>query len=318
MNTSTHAQREADLLQTRCDSQRNALIAYTHPVVDAHAHIYPEKIASRAVESVGDFYLIKMDGNGTADHLCECHAQAGITHAIVHSVAVKPKNVESINTFIAAECAKHPNFIGFMTMHPDYENPEAEIERALKLGLKGMKIHPDTQYVNADDPRMMRIYEMIEGRMSLIIHTGDYRYDYSHPRRVKNICRTFPKLRVDASHFGGWSIPDLAIEYMEDENCFMDCSSSFFITGMRRAKELINIYGADRILFGSDFPMWSPADELRLFESMELSEEDTEKILWRNAQRFIGEDITMETALRLGERSCDAKPLNGSDTDGEK
>lgn len=30
-----------------------------------------------------------------------------------------------------------------------------------------------------DDPRLMRIYEIIEGRLPLIVHTGDYRYDYS-------------------------------------------------------------------------------------------------------------------------------------------
>ena len=275
--------------------------SYVHPVVDVHAHVYPEKIAQRAVDSVGEFYNIEMHGNGTADYLCERHLEAGITHGIIHSVAVKPKNVESINTFSAQACMAHPNFIGFMTMHPDYEDPEAEIERALQLGMKGMKIHPDTQMVDADDPRMMRIYEMLEGRMALIVHAGDYRYDFSHPRRIKNICKTFPKLKVDAAHFGGWSVPDLAMEYLEDENCFMDCSSSFFITGKRRAKELIRFYGADRILFGSDFPMWSPKNELNFLESLDLTEDELEKIVWLNAQRFVGETIDMNTALQEGE-----------------
>ena len=76
-----------------------------------------------------------------------------ITHHIIYSVATKPSNVESINDFIAAECKKHPNFVGFMAMHQDYPNPEAEIERAIGLGLRGMKLHPDTQKVNMDDDR---------------------------------------------------------------------------------------------------------------------------------------------------------------------
>ena len=257
-------------------------------IVDAHCHIYPEKIATKAVESVGEFYLLEMDGNGTTQHLSECMEQAGITHAIVHSVAVKPKTVESINNFIIDACRENPQFVVFMAMHPDYENPEVEIERCLAAGLRGMKIHPDTQHVNADDPRMMRIYEMLEGRASVIFHAGDYRYDYSHPRRIKNICRTFPKLKVNAAHFGGWSVPDLAMEYMEDENCFMDCSSSFRFVGARRAKELIRFYGADRILFGSDFPMWLPKDELAFLRSLELEEDEMEKILWRNAEDFVG------------------------------
>ena len=41
------------------------------PIVDAHCHIYPEKIAARAVQSVGDFYSLEMDGDGTADRLLE-------------------------------------------------------------------------------------------------------------------------------------------------------------------------------------------------------------------------------------------------------
>ena len=258
------------------------------PIIDAHCHIYPEKIAERAVKSVGDFYLLKMDGDGTAPRLLDFMKQGGITHAIVHSVAVKPHNVTSINNFIIEQCRQHPEFIGFMTMHPEFENPEEEIERCLAAGLKGMKIHPDTQYVNADDPRMMRIYEMIEGRASLILHAGDYRYDYSHPRRIKNICRTFPQLKVNAAHFGGWSIPDLAVEYMFDEACFMDCSSTFAFVGAKRAKELIRIEGADRILFGSDFPMWEPTSELEFLRKLELTDGEMEKILWKNAERFLG------------------------------
>ena len=87
----------------------------------------------------------------------------------------------------------------------DYPEPEKEIERAIGLGLKGMKLHPDTQHVNMDDPRLMNVYEMIEGRLPIVIHTGDYRYDYSHPRRLMNVLKTFPDLVVDAAHFGCWS-----------------------------------------------------------------------------------------------------------------
>ena len=56
-------------------------------VIDAHAHIYPNKIASRAVDAVGDFYLIDMFGEGTVEHLLSAQQHAPITHFIVHSVA---------------------------------------------------------------------------------------------------------------------------------------------------------------------------------------------------------------------------------------
>ena len=170
-------------------------------VVDAHVHVYPEKIALRAAESVGDFYQYPMFKEGSIPAMLAAVEGSPITHHIIYSVATKPSNVESINDFIAAECKKHPNFVGFMAMHQDYPNPEAEIERAIGLGLRGMKLHPDTQKVNMDDDRLMRIYELIEGRMPLVMHCGDYRTDFSHPRRMKHILHEFPNLVVDAAHF---------------------------------------------------------------------------------------------------------------------
>lgn len=260
-------------------------------VVDAHVHVYPEKIALRAAKSVGDFYQYPMFKEGSIPAMLAAVEGSPITHHIIYSVATKPSNVESINDFIAAECKKHPNFVGLMAMHQDYPNPEAEIERAIGLGLRGMKLHPDTQKVNMDDDRLMRIYELIEGRMPLVMHCGDYRTDFSHPRRMKRILHEFPNLVVDAAHFGGWSVFDLAVEYLENENCFLDMSSSQKFLGRRRTRELCEIYGADRILFGSDFPMWNPSEEFEMFESLDFPKADFEKMTWHNAERFIGMDI---------------------------
>ena len=235
-------------------------------VIDAHAHIYPDKIASRAVDAVGDFYLIDMFGEGTVEHLLSAQQHAPITHFIVHSVATTPGSVESINNFIAEQCRQHPEFIGFMAMHQDYPEPEKEIERAIGLGLKGMKLHPDTQHVNMDDPRLMNVYEMIEGRLPIVIHTGDYRYDYSHPRRLMNVLKTFPDLVVDAAHFGCWSRYEVGYDILHNaDNLFVDASSSQFFLGQRRTVELARMWGTDRIMFGSDYPMWSPAAEYDQF-----------------------------------------------------
>lgn len=259
------------------------------PVIDCHCHIYPEKIADRAVESVGKFYNINMDVmGGTAEALLAESAGTPITHHIVHSVATRASQVESINNFIAEECALHPEFIGFMTLHQDLEDPEREIERAVGLGLRGVKLHPDTQAVNMDDPRLMRIYEIIEGKLPLIMHCGDYRTSYSHPSRMKYVLDTFPDLVVNAAHFGGWSIFDLAVEYLENERCFLDVSSSMEFIGDRRTRELVNIYGTDRIMFGSDFPMWKPASEYERFVSLGFTEKELDDMLLHNAERFLG------------------------------
>ncbi|HBT94793.1 MAG TPA: amidohydrolase, partial [Coriobacteriia bacterium] len=110
-------------------------------------------------------------------------------------------------------------------------------------------------------------------------------------RRTKEVLRSFPKLVVNAAHFGGWSLFDLAQDYLKDEDCFMDLSSASILVGPRRTTELIRIYGAGRILFGSDYPMWSPPVELERFLLNDLTETEREMILWRNAERFVGKTI---------------------------
>lgn len=262
-------------------------------VIDCHCHVYPERIAERATAAVGAFYDIHMDvENGTTAGLLTACKESPIKRFVIHSVATRADQVRSINDFVADECAAHPEFTGFMTLHQDLTDDElqTEIDHACERGLRGIKLHPDTQQVDMDDPRLMRMYEIAQARkLPMIIHTGDYRYDYSHPRRMKRILRDFPDLVVDAAHFGGWSIFDLAVEYLEDENCFMDMSSSMALIGRRRTRELTRLHGTDRIMFGSDFPMWSPTAELDEFVAAGFSDAELENLLRNNALRFLGE-----------------------------
>ena len=256
-------------------------------VLDFHAHIYPLKISEKAVHSVSEFYGIQMGFSGTAESLLAAGKQAGIDRFVVQSVAVTPKQVSSINRFIAGACQAHPEFIGFGTLHADLEDPASEIEFIIKLGLRGVKLHPDTQGFPMDAPKIMRIYEQLEGRLPILMHCGDYRCDFSHPKRLANVLDQFPNLTVIGAHFGGWSLFDLAVEYLEHRSCYLDLSSSIPFLGLRRTRELIQIYGADRILFGSDFPMWNPTEELERVRSLGLSQEDLEKILWKNGQSLL-------------------------------
>lgn len=260
------------------------------PVVDTHVHIYPDKVSMRATQSIGDFYHIEMDAQeGSVRRLHEMLEGSPISHCLVFSVAVRPQTVESINSYIASQARVHDGFIGFMAMHQDYPDPQAEIERAMGLGLRGIKLHPDTQAVDMDDARLMRIYDIAQAyRLPVTIHCGDYRYDYSHPRRLKRVLHEFPNLVVDAAHFGGWSIQDFALEFLEDEHCFLDMSSSMRYLGPRRTRELVYAYGPDRILFGSDFPMWDPAGELEQFSDLGFRDAELEDMCWHNAERYLG------------------------------
>jgi predicted TIM-barrel fold metal-dependent hydrolase len=256
-------------------------------VIDFHTHIYPDKIAAKAVASIGDFYNIPMQGNGTVEGLLESGRRGNIERFVVFSAAAVPDQVQAINDYIASVCREHPNFTGFGTLHKDMENPEGEIDRMRALGLKGVKFHPDMQRFNIDDEAMMNIYAALEGRLAVIFHTGDYRFSFSHPSRLAKVLDNFPKLRVVAAHFGGWSVVDIAYDYFHKRSCYFDVSSSLSFIGSRRAVELINAYGAERFLFGSDYPMWDPAACLQEFMELDLCDNGKELILWKNAEEIL-------------------------------
>lgn len=258
-------------------------------IIDAHAHIYPAKIAAKAVAGVGSFYSgLEMHLDGTVDTLIKIGGDAGIDKFIVQSVATSPAQVESINNFISGSVNEHPDkLIGFAAMHPDYQDIEKEIDRAISLGLKGVKIHPDFQQFNIDDKNAMKIYEVIEGRLPILIHMGDHRTDYSKPHRLINVLDAFPKLEVIGAHFGGWSEWDDAAKTLGGRHLWVDTSSSLYSMTPEHARELIDIYGAENVLFGTDYPMWTARDELEMFDKIPLNDEEREMILYKNAERML-------------------------------
>ncbi len=258
-------------------------------IIDFHAHIYPDKIAEKATQSVGEFYTLPMHKVGSVGALFASGDPAGVNRFVVQSVATVPRQVESINNFIRETCEAHPQrLIGFGTIHPGMENPVEEVERCLQMGLRGIKIHPDVQQFAMDDPAMFPVYDAIQGRAPMLIHCGDYRYDYSHPYRLAHVLDEFPKLEVVAAHFGGWSLFDLAMEYLLPRKCWLDTSSSFAFLGKVRAREIIRAYGAERIVFGDDFPMWDHKSELETLLSLGLTDRENERILSENAKQILG------------------------------
>lgn len=261
-------------------------------IFDSHVHIFPQKIAEKASVNIGKFYDIPMEFNGSVDSLLEIAEKAGINKCLVHSVATTEAQVEIINNFIAESVKAHSElFVGFCSLHPSMskEKIEAEIDRASSLGLLGIKLHPDFQLFHIDDRKAYDIYEVAEDRhIPILFHTGDYRYQWSSPERLARALRDFPKLTAIGAHFGGWSEWDNGVKYLTDnENVFVDTSSSFYLISPEKAKEYISAFGADRVLFGSDYPMWNVADDIEFMKKLDLPQDDFEKIMFKNACKLL-------------------------------
>ena len=254
-------------------------------IIDSHCHIYPDAIAERASAAIGTFYDIPIDADGRVSTLLEASALAGISHHVVCSVATTPHQVASINRFLSESVKMHPDRLtGLGALHQDSDDMEADIEQAVSLGLRGFKIHPDVQQVAVDDERLMNAYALIQGKLPVLMHLGDHRYDYSNPGRVRRVLDRFPDLTVIGAHFGGWSVWEEAARELHDyPNLYVDTSSSLFALTPEQATELVHLYGSERVLFGVDYPMWTPAEELARFDALALTDEERERILWRNA-----------------------------------
>ncbi len=257
-------------------------------ITDCHAHIYPAKIAEKATDGIGRFYNTAMRYVGSSENLLLSGKKAGVNKFWVHSAATTPQQVSVINTFIAEECKQHPEFVGLGTLHPDSDDIERDVNQVIELGLRGIKLHPDFQLFNIDDDKALPMYECIAGRLPLLVHLGDNRYDYSHPRRMARVLDMFPRLDCVGAHMGGYTVWSEAFEILSEKRCWVDTSSTLgMLNDYDAARDLVRRWGTDRLIFGCDFPMWDHSEELERFAKLGIKGEALEDVLWRNAERVI-------------------------------
>ena len=257
-------------------------------LIDIHTHIYPDDIAQKATDSVQAFYGIgSASMNGTVSMLLEQGNKAGIDQFVILPVAIRPDRVQGINDYIQQQAKLHDCFIPFGTVHAAMDGLMDEVERLLDLGVKGIKMHPDSQRFHIDDERLFPMYEALRGRVPVLLHMGDRRYDYSHPIKLRKVLDMFPGLDAIAAHFGGYSMYDTALELLKDTNCVMDVSSSLMFMEGGKAEYYVNQYGAERLAFGTDYPMWDPVVETKRFFDLKLTESQFEQIAHKTAERIL-------------------------------
>ena len=257
--------------------------------IDIHTHIYPDKIARKATDSVRDFYQIEGSNmDGTVDMLLRRGTEAGIDRYVVLPVSNTPHRVRSINTFLLEQTQLHDNFIGFGTVHAQMEGLGDEVDWILGNGLRGIKMHPDSQQFALADLRLYPVYEAVRGKIPVMLHMGDPRYNYSHPVRLRKILDLFPGLEVIAAHFGGYSMFHTAKELLWDTDCIFDVSSALMFMEQGEAERYINCYGAERMAYGTDYPLWDPVTEVNRFLQLKLRDDQFEQIAHKTAERIFG------------------------------
>ncbi len=282
-------------------------------IIDFHVHTFPNKIAAHALEILSGNSHTKYFTDGTLESLIESMSNAKIFASVLQPVATKPEQVSKINDS-AIKLNKCDKIFSFGAVHPDcnYKFIRQEFARLSSSGVKGVKIHPVYQGLNIDNERFIKILRLAgDFNLFVMIHAGfDIGFmgnDNALPERIaKSLDLAGNNCRVILAHMGGWRCWEDSIKFFaERENVYIDTAFSLgeftpngdnFYTSQDQCKMLnsqeftriIKIFGANRVLFGTDSPWSSQIQCVKDFDSLDLNESEKNLIFHDNAAKILG------------------------------
>ena len=259
-----------------------------YKIIDVHCHVFPEKIANSAAQNIGTYYSLEVNGDGTMKTMMRLAENVNMHKFVICSAATKAINVEHANDFVYNCVKDNDMLVGLGTTHADYNNTEKEFERIVSMDLRGIKLHTDFQGFDIDTPNMDTAYRMCEKyRLPILFHVGDPKCDHSRADKLYNVLQKFPDLIVIAAHMGGYSTKELAEKYFVGTNVYFDCSEWHNYMTASELTDMIRRHGVEKILFGSDYPLYSAASTAEmLVKETDLTEDELEKIFFENASKL--------------------------------
>ena len=278
-------------------------------IIDFHTHTFPDSIAARAVDSLSKEAHIIAHTDGTVSGLINSMDKGGIDMSVLLPVATNSGQVEGINDKAFRINEKyHDRLITFGCIHPEYSRYKEELRRLKNEGIKGIKIHPVYQKTDIDSkPFLDIIYAACENDLIVITHAGlDIGFPgvvNCSPKMCRNVINNIGEFKFVLAHMGGWRNWDEVPLYLEDTTAYLDTS---FSSGRIQAlsdgywddkdkamldkegfKKLVNAFGSNRILFGSDSPWSSQKEAAEYIRSLGLSDEDLDNIMYSNTAKLL-------------------------------
>lgn len=258
-------------------------------VIDMHTHAWPEKVAGKARENLESFFKISMVGIPTVQTLLERMDANAIDVSVVCAVASRPEQVIGVNNWALG--IRSERLRVFASMHPGFKQWRDELLR-IKERADGIKFQPEFQNFYVDDEAVFPLYDEIE-RLGLpvLFHCGEELSGTllvrSSPQRVAAVKKRFPGLKIIAAHFGGFRLWKDVEEYLLGTDIYLDTAFFFGHVSDTEAKRLLLAHRADRLLFGTDFPLVDQAKDLQAVRGLGLAPDLQEAILWKNASRLL-------------------------------
>lgn len=277
-------------------------------IIDFHAHVFSAQIKKNRSQYIDNdpsfavLYSQKDARLATADELIESMDKAGIDISVIVNMGWMTHELcVETNDYILESIARHPKrLIGFCAVQP--QSPEAaiaEIERCARAGAKGIgEMRPDLQLFDLTDKELMQPFvdALRKHKLMLLVHASEpVGHDYSGkgittPDTLYPFITGYPDLTIVCSHWGG-GLPFYALmpEVKQAlKNVFFDSAASPFLYAPQVYAHVSQLVGADRILFGSDYPLLAQTRLIQEINSSDLTEDEKNLILSGNARRLLG------------------------------
>ncbi len=259
-------------------------------LIDSHIHIFPDSLAPKVIPKLAGISGFVNQTDGTLSDTLEKMHSWGVDKGIFLSIATKPSQQKSINDFCASIAGDR--VIPFGSVHPDADDWETELERIAGLGLKGIKLHPDYQGFDMDEPRILPIFQRARDLgLCVVVHAGFDPLSPNHihcrPKACRQVLKACPGLKLILAHMGGMRLWDEVEEYLAGEPVWLDTACCAGAIDPAQLKRLIQKHGADKILFASDCPWSDPRREKAMLEEIGLSAEEKNSIFSGNVLKLL-------------------------------
>ena len=237
-----------------------------------------------------------------------CSADAATVEARAKQVQTQLTIVSPLSGFVprgeadvvagnreAAEVVpRHPGLRQWVIIDPTNEATFRQAEEMLAMPhCVGIKIHPE-EHLYPITQHGKSIFEFAaQHRAVILTHSGEQN---SLPADFVPFANDYPKVKLILAHIGcGWD-DDLthqvrAIQNSRHGYVYADTSSASSIIPNLIEWAVAEV-GDDRVLYGTDAPLYSTAMQRARIDSAELDDDSKQKILRDNALSFLTLDIT--------------------------
>lgn len=260
-------------------------------IIDFHVHLFPDKIAKRAVENVERSGGLLHFSDGKMSGLTHTMADSGITASVILPVLSNPLSFDSAVEFARRINDEKGDIISFAPIHPLCEDLEDKLKRLRDMGFLGIKLHPDYQRMDIDCPEYMRLIKLASDMGFItLLHAGlDEAYSKSlsaHPEKIRHMIDEVRPKNLIVAHLGGYAYWEISEKYLGDCDVWFD--TAYCHTAGERFEKLVKSLGPERIIFGSDSPWVNPKLIIDMINRFDITARQKEAIFCKNALKILG------------------------------